>query len=126
MRVMEFLDIHLGDMGRPVLPEIRTELRWQDTELWIARRPYPIDIPCPVCGAHTRCDFFGRQRCPQGHAFGQRAFWSGRANTCCLLLEDLRDGSMFVFPRTPLRWRDDARLVVAPRTAEQLGSEALP
>jgi hypothetical protein len=92
-------------------PETRTELRWLESALWIARRPYPIDIPCPTCGTYVRCDFFGRQRCPHGHEFGQRAFWSGRATTCLLLLEDIRDGRMLIYPEAPLRWHDDARVV---------------
>jgi hypothetical protein len=94
-----------------VFPEELTELRWRDAEFWPVRRPYPIEVPCPVCGAHTLCDFFGRQRCSNGHLFGQRAFWSGRATVCALLLEDLRDGRMFIYPRARLRWHDDARVV---------------
>lgn len=98
-------------IGREFLPEVRTELRWQESALWPVRRPYPIEIPCPVCGTHARCDFLGRQRCPHGHLFGQRAFWSGRASFCWLLLEDISGGQMFVFPAA-LSWRDDSRVVV--------------
>ena len=82
-----------------------------DSELWPARRPYPIEVPCPVCGTFTRCDFFGRQRCPHGHAFGQRAFWSGRATACWLLLEDLRDGRTLIYANAPLRWHDEIRQI---------------
>jgi hypothetical protein len=95
------------------LPDVQTELRWQDSELWPVRRPYPIDVPCPVCGAHARCDFFGRQRCPRGHLFGQRAFWSGHSSSCALLLEDVRSGRMLVVPDAALRWHDDGRLVAS-------------
>jgi hypothetical protein len=114
-------------LGSNVFPEARTELRWQESALWPVRRPYPIDVPCPVCGSYARCDFFGRARCPQGHLFGQRAFWSGRATTCWLLLEDVRDGRVAVYPDAPLRWRDDARLVVGQpfvRTVAPPASEA--
>lgn len=99
-----------GSVGRTILPEVRTELRWQDSALWPVRRPYPIEVPCPVCGAYARCDFLGRQRCPHGHLFGQRAFWSGRTAFCWLLLEDVSGGRTYVFP-APLCWRDDARLI---------------
>jgi hypothetical protein len=95
----------------PAPPEVRTELRWQDYDLWPIRRPYPIAIRCPVCGALARCDYFGRQRCPHGHLFGQRAFWIGRATSCCLLVEDVRDGRTLIYPEAALRWRDDLRLV---------------
>jgi hypothetical protein len=95
-----------------ILPEAQTELRWSDSELWPVRRPYPVDIPCPVCGTHTRCDFFGLQSCPHGHSFGQRTFWSGDASSCSLLLEDLRDGRMFFCTDARLHWRDDARVIV--------------
>lgn len=98
--------------GSSAFPETRTELRWRDAELWPIRRPYPVEVPCPVCGATTLCDFFGRQRCSGGHAFGQRAFWSGRPATCALLLEDLRDGRVLFYPRARLRWHDDGRMVV--------------
>jgi len=97
-------------------PEAQTELRWNDSEFWPVRRPYPLEVPCPTCGMHTRCDFFGRQTCPRGHRFGQRAFWSGRASRCSLLLEDLSDGRMLIYPEAGLHWRDDARVVV-PRRA---------
>lgn len=99
-------------IGRAFLPEVRTELRWQESALWPVRRPYPIEIPCPVCGTYARCDFFGRKRCRHGHLFGQRAFWSGRASSCWLLLEDVDGGEMFVFPAA-LSWRDDVRFVAA-------------
>lgn len=99
-------------IGQTVLPEVRTELRWQESALWPVRRPYPIEVPCPVCGAYARCDFFGRQRCPRGHTFGQRAFWSGHATSCALLLEDVSAGRMVVYPKASLRWRDDGRLVI--------------
>lgn len=81
--------------------------------LWPVRRPYPIEIPCPVCGAYTCCSFFGRQRCRHGHEFGQRAFWSGHATTCALLIEDGRGGRMFVYPEARLLWHDEARQVTA-------------
>ncbi|NIW35548.1 MAG: hypothetical protein GWN32_03125 [Gemmatimonadetes bacterium] len=87
-------------------------MRWRDAEFWPVRRPYPVEVPCPVCGTSTLCDFFGTQSCPRGHPFGQRAFWSGRATSCALLLEDLRDGRMFIYPQARLCWRDDARAVV--------------
>ncbi len=99
-------------IGQAVLPEVRTELRWQESALWPVRRPYPIEVPCPVCGAYARCDFFGRQRCPRGHIFGQRAFWSGRATSCALLVEDLSADRLVVYPEASLRWRDDGRLVI--------------
>ncbi|NIR42621.1 MAG: hypothetical protein GWN99_01915 [Gemmatimonadetes bacterium] len=98
--------------GSSAFPETRTELRWRDAEFWPVRRPYPVEVPCPVCGTSTLCDFFGTQSCPRGHPFGQRAFWSGRATSCALLLEDLRDGRMFIYPQARLCWRDDARAVV--------------
>ena len=98
-----------------MFPETQTELRWQDAEFWPVRRPYPVQVPCPVCGAHTRCGFFGRQRCPNGHAFGQRTFWSGRADVCALLLEDVRSGRLVVYPEARLQWRDDGRIVVERR-----------
>ena len=112
--------------GPSVLPGPQTELRWQDSAFWPVRRPYPVEVPCPVCGAQTRCTFFGRQRCPDGHEFGQRTFWSGRADICALLLEDLRDGRMFVFPEARLHWRDDGRIVVglpSPMPADRPGTE---
>jgi len=93
-------------------PDAHTELRWQDTQLWPVRRPYPVQVPCPVCGTYTRCGFFGRQRCPNGHDFGQRTFWSGRADVCALLLEDSGSGRMVVYPEAKLVWRDDGRIVV--------------
>lgn len=99
------------DFGPSVLPRELTELRWRDAEIWPVRRPYPVRVPCPVCGALTLCDFFGRQLCPGGHPFGQRTFWSGRAAWCALLLEDLRDGRLFIYPRVRLHWHDDARTV---------------
>jgi hypothetical protein len=98
--------------GSSTFPDTQTELRWLDSDFWTVRRPYPIEIPCPACGAYVRCDFFGRQRCPHGHLFGQRAFWSGRASFCCLLLEDIRARRVTIIPEAPLRWRDDGRLVV--------------
>jgi hypothetical protein len=101
------------DFASSPFPEAQTELRWRDAEIWPVRRPYPIEIPCPVCGTYTQCDFFGRQRCSNGHLFGQRTFWSGDAAVCALLLEDLRDGRMFIMPRARLRWHDDGRRVVA-------------
>jgi hypothetical protein len=101
-----------GGFGSLALPDAQTELRWQDSELWPVRRPYPIDIPCPVCGAFARCDFFGQQKCPRGHLFGQRAFWNGQAASCALLLEDTRNGRLTIFPNAALHWHDDGRLVV--------------
>ena len=100
---MESFTPGLEDYGSSTFPEAQTELRWRDAEIWPVRRPYPVDIPCPVCGTYTSCDFFGRQACPNGHRFGQRTFWSGEATVCALLLEDLRDGRMFVFPRVRMR-----------------------
>lgn len=99
--------------GSSAFPGSQTELRWQDSELWPVRRPYPIDVPCPACGDHVRCDSYGRQRCPNGHEFGQRAFWNGRAESCWLLLEDACDGRTFILPDLTLRWSDHGRLVVA-------------
>ena len=99
--------------GSSAFPDAHSELRWEESALWPARRPYPLEIPCPACGAYTRCGLFGRGRCPLGHEFGQRAFWSGGATNCALLLEDLRDGRMLVYPELGLRWRDDARQVVS-------------
>lgn len=127
--MMDTLIGRTRSFGSLAFPETQTELRWRDSELWPVRRPYPIEVPCPVCGAYTRCDFFGRQRCPCGHVFGQRAFWSGRATSCCLLLEDLRDGHTTIYPEAPLRWRDDGRIVIGgePLTpAEGTVAEALP
>lgn len=98
--------------GSRVFPDPQSVLRWEESVLWPVRRPYPIDVPCPVCGTHTRCDFFGVQHCPLGHAFGQRAFWSGCATSCWLLLEDVSDGRTFIYPEAPLRWHDDARAVI--------------
>jgi hypothetical protein len=98
--------------GSSVFPDTQTELRWQDSDLWPVRRPYPVEVPCPVCGTYARCTFFGRQRCPRGHVFGQRAFWSGRPDVCALLLEDTRDGRLVIYPEATLRWRDDGRVVV--------------
>lgn len=109
---MEPLTPERQSFGSPVFPEAQTELRWEDSELWPVRRPYPIDVPCPVCGDHARCDFYGRQRCPRGHLFGQRAFWSGRAETCWLILEDARDGTTFILPEVGLRWTDQGRRLV--------------
>ena len=106
-----------------VFPEAQTELRWSDSEFWPVRRPYPIEVPCPACGTYTRCDFFGRQTCPHGHPFGQRAFWSGIASRCSLLLEDLRNGRMLVYPDAGLRWRDDARAVVTRAALRSPGPE---
>jgi hypothetical protein len=111
---MDTLVTRPESISQTVLPEVRTELRWQESALWPVRRPYPIEVPCPVCGAYARCDFFGRQRCPRGHTFGQRAFWSGRATSCALLLEDVRAGRMVIYPEASLRWRDDGRRVIAP------------
>jgi hypothetical protein len=120
-----------SDLGAPAFPGAQTELRWLDSELWPVRRPYPIDVPCPVCGAYTRCDFFGRQRCPRGHAFGQRAFWTGRASSCWLFLEDPSDGRTLIYADAPLVWRDDGRRVIgapprAPTPAASPGTEGLP
>lgn len=102
-----------------VFPEAQTLLRWSDSELWPLRRPYPIEVPCPACGSHTRCNFYGRQVCPNGHPFGQRAFWNGRVATCALLLEDLRDGRLLYYPSASLRWRDHVRTVITPHASFQ-------
>jgi hypothetical protein len=110
--------------GSSVFPDAQTELRWQDSDFWPVRRPYPIHVPCPVCGTYARCDFFGRQRCPRGHPFGQRAFWSGRAASCWLLLEDVRDGRMMIYPEATLRWRDDGRVVVGAAPVMPAGGPA--
>jgi hypothetical protein len=98
--------------GSSVFPDAQTELRWQDSVLWPVRRPYPLEVPCPVCGAYALCTFFGRQRCPRGHLFGQRAFWSGRPSTCCLLLEDVHGHRLTIHTEAKLHWRDDGRIVV--------------
>ncbi len=120
-----------GDPNASGPSRAQTELRWLDSELWPVRRPYPIDVACPVCGAPTRCDFFGRQRCPGGHTFGQRAFWTGRASACWLFIEDPRDGELLIYADAPLVWRDDGHRVVvaAPVAATRAGppeTEALP
>ena len=115
MQLMDPLTHRPAPFGSTAFPETQTELRWQDAEFWPVRRPYPVQVPCPVCGAHTRCDFFGRQRCPSGHAFAQRTFWSGRADVCALLLEDVRSGRLVVYPEARLQWRDDGRIVVERR-----------
>ncbi len=115
--------------GSSVFPDAQTELRWQDSDLWTVRRPYPIEVPCPVCGSYARCDFFGRQRCPRGHLFGQRAFWSGRVSSCWLLVEDVRDGRTLIYAEAPLLWRDDARQIArqpALMTAGPPAPEARP
>ena len=111
-------------LGSSAFPESQTELRWEDSELWPVRRPYPIDVPCPVCGHPARCDYFGRQRCPRGHEFGQRAFWNGRAESCWLLLEDVDDGRTLVFPEVTLRWSDHGRFVVAGPPLQAAGGDA--
>lgn len=97
--------------GSWVFREPRSLLRWEETVLWPVRRPYPIEVACPVCLAYVRCSFLGRQRCPSGHEFGQRAFWSGGAATCWLLIEDIGGGRTFIYPDAPLVWHDDARKV---------------
>lgn len=122
---MDTLPERPESIGRGFLPEVQTELRWRESALWPVRRPYPIEIPCPVCGTYARCDYLGRQRCPHGHLFGQRAFWSGRASSCWLLLEDINGGQTFVFPAA-LRWRDDSRLAVGPETGQASLPEVLP
>ncbi len=121
---MDVLTQRPPTFGSSVFPDSQTELRWRDADLWTIRRPYPIEVPCPVCGAHARCDFFGRQRCPHGHLFGQRAFWSGRATSCWLLIEDPRDGRTLVFPEARLSWRDDVRTIAGPPALRTVGRRA--
>ncbi len=91
------------------LPGPRKEVRWQESDLWPVRRPYPVQVPCPVCGVRVDCGLHGRQRCPQGHEFGQRAFWTGQADSCWLLVEEPREGRIFVHRDMPILWHDGGR-----------------